>query len=75
MPMGAGLAALGAVRRCGQRDAGPIGVPAVAQRWHRQARPRSVADLVGSCDCYSLSYSDLDEAVAALDELSRATDV
>ena len=36
---------------------------------------RLVADLVGSCDCYSLSYSDLDEAVAALDELSRATDV
>ena len=36
---------------------------------------RLVADLVGSCDCYSLSYSDLDEAVAALDELSLATDV
>lgn len=36
---------------------------------------RLVADLVGSCDCYSLSYSDLDEALAALDELSLATDV
>ncbi len=40
-----------------------------------EAAFRLVADLVGSCDCYSLSYSDLDEAVAALDELSRATDV
>ncbi|MEF8699367.1 MAG: HprK-related kinase A [Candidatus Accumulibacter sp. UW26] len=32
---------------------------------------RLVADMVDHCDCYSLSYSDLDEAVAALDELSR----
>lgn len=32
---------------------------------------RLVADMVRACDCYSLSYSDLDEAIAALDELSR----
>ena len=28
-----------------------------------------VADMVGSCDCYSLRYSDLGEAVAALENL------
>lgn len=33
-----------------------------------------VADMVRSSDCYSLSYSNLDDAVAALDELSRAID-
>jgi hypothetical protein len=27
--------------------------------------------MVRACDCYALSYSDLDEAIAALDELSR----
>lgn len=35
---------------------------------------RLVADLVRSSDCYSLSYSNLDEAIAALDELSRTID-
>lgn len=35
---------------------------------------RLVTDMVDACDCYSLVYSDLDEAVAALDELSRTTD-
>lgn len=35
---------------------------------------RLVAEMVRSCDCYSLSYSDLDEAVAALDNLSRSVD-
>ena len=34
---------------------------------------RLVADMVRTCDCYSLIYSDLDEAIAALDELSRPT--
>ena len=33
-----------------------------------------VANMVRSSDCYSLSYSDLDEAIAALDQLSRAID-
>ena len=35
---------------------------------------RLVADMVRACDCYSLRYSDLDEAVTALDKLSRPTD-
>ncbi len=35
---------------------------------------RLVAEMVRSSDCYSLSYSDLDEAVAALDELAGAVD-
>ena len=35
---------------------------------------RLVAEMVRTSDCYSLSYSDLDEAVAALDELSNAVD-
>lgn len=35
---------------------------------------RLVADMVRGSDCYSLIYSDLDEAVAALDELSHAVD-
>lgn len=35
---------------------------------------RLVADMVRTCDCYSLIYSDLNEAVNTLDELSRAID-
>lgn len=35
---------------------------------------RLVTEMVRSCDCFSLSYSDLDEAVAALGELSGAGD-
>ena len=35
---------------------------------------RLVTDMVNSCDCYSLVYSNLDEAVSAFDELSRTTD-
>jgi HprK-related kinase A len=35
---------------------------------------RLVADMVRACDCYSLRYSDLDEAVAALDTLCRSAD-
>ena len=31
-----------------------------------------VADMVRNCNCYSLRYSDLGEAVAALDSLSRS---
>ncbi len=30
---------------------------------------RLVGQMIAGCDCYSLSYSDLDEAVAALGEL------
>lgn len=33
-----------------------------------------VSDMVERCDCYSLSYSDLDEAVAAFDGLSATGD-
>ena len=33
---------------------------------------RLVSEMVRSCDSYSLIYSDLDEAVTALDELSRS---
>lgn len=33
-----------------------------------------VADMVRSCECYSLSYSDLDDAVGALDTLCRSAD-
>lgn len=36
---------------------------------------RLVADMVGACDCHSLTYSDLDEAVDALDRLYRDADV
>lgn len=36
---------------------------------------RLVSEIVRSCDSYSLIYSDLDEAVNALDELSGASDV
>jgi len=35
---------------------------------------RLVANMVRTCDCYSLRYSDLDEAVTALDKLSRSID-
>ena len=35
---------------------------------------RLVSEMVRSCDSYSLIYSDLDEAVNALDELSRTGD-
>jgi HprK-related kinase A len=35
---------------------------------------RLVTDMVRACDSYSLRYSDLDEAVASLDTLSRAID-
>ena len=35
---------------------------------------RLVINMVNSCDCYSLRYSNLDEAMAALDELSRSFD-
>lgn len=35
---------------------------------------RLVAEMVERCDCYALSYSDLAEAVAALDDLSLAAD-
>ena len=35
---------------------------------------RLVAEMVERCDCYALSYSDLAEAVAALDDLSPAAD-
>jgi len=31
-----------------------------------------VADMVDACDCYSLCYSDLDEAIRALGELADA---
>lgn len=34
----------------------------------------SVARMVDACDCYSLVYSDLTEALAALDEITRLTD-
>lgn len=34
-----------------------------------------VARMVEECDCYALSYSALDEAIAALDDLARAADV
>ncbi|AFL76095.1 HprK-related kinase A [Thiocystis violascens] len=34
-----------------------------------------VARMVDDCDCYSLIYSDLPEAIAALDELTRASNV
>ncbi|HPT49566.1 MAG TPA: HprK-related kinase A [Accumulibacter sp.] len=33
-----------------------------------------VIDMVRSCDCFSLSYSKLDEAIAALDDLSGRVD-
>jgi HprK-related kinase A len=32
-----------------------------------------VGQMVNDCDCYSLIYSDLDEALKALDELTRIT--
>ncbi|MTW21186.1 HprK-related kinase A [Allochromatium palmeri] len=32
-----------------------------------------VGQMVNDCDCYSLIYSDLDEALKALDELTRTT--
>jgi HprK-related kinase A len=35
---------------------------------------RLVREMVRSCDSYSLTYSDLDEAVSALDQLSRSVD-
>ncbi len=35
---------------------------------------RLVTDMVRSCDCFSLSYSDLDEALAALDDLTGGGD-
>lgn len=35
---------------------------------------RLVADMVRTCDCYSLRYSDLDEAVTTLEKLSRSID-
>jgi HprK-related kinase A len=35
---------------------------------------RLVDDMVRACDCYSLSYSDLGDAVPALDNLSRSSD-
>ncbi|NEX23486.1 HprK-related kinase A [Thiorhodococcus mannitoliphagus] len=33
-----------------------------------------VGRMVDACDCYSLVYSDLDQAIKALDELTRAAD-
>jgi hypothetical protein len=33
-----------------------------------------VAGMVDACDCYSLCYSDLDEAIGALGDLSAARD-
>lgn len=39
-----------------------------------EAAFRLVADVVRACDCYSLVYSDLNEAIPALDELSNAMD-
>jgi HprK-related kinase A len=35
---------------------------------------RLVGDMVRTCDCYSLSYSDLNQALAALDELAGSGD-
>ncbi len=35
---------------------------------------RLVTDMVKACDCHSLVYSDLSEAVAAIDALTRPTD-
>ena len=35
---------------------------------------RLVTDMVKACDCHSLVYSDLSEAVAAIDALTRSTD-
>lgn len=32
---------------------------------------RLVSEMVGRCDCHSLVYSDLDEAIAALDDLAQ----
>ncbi len=34
---------------------------------------RLVTEMVRHCDCYSLVYSDLDEAMATLDALARDT--
>ena len=39
-----------------------------------EAAFRLVTDLVNACDCYSLVYSNLDEAVNAFEELARTTD-
>jgi len=33
---------------------------------------RLVTDMVKDCDCYSLVYSDLNQAVTAIDELTRS---
>ncbi len=33
-----------------------------------------VRDMVRSCDCYALTYSDLDEAIAAIDTLGERAD-
>ena len=33
---------------------------------------RLVTEMVRACDCYSLRYSDLDEAVNAIDALTRS---
>jgi hypothetical protein len=35
---------------------------------------RLVTDMVHACDCYSLVYSDLNEAIPALDELCNSMD-
>jgi len=35
---------------------------------------RLVTDMVKACDCHSLVYSDLSEAIAAIDALTRPTD-
>ena len=35
---------------------------------------RLVGDMVRACECFSLTYSDLDEAVTALDRLTRGAD-
>jgi len=34
---------------------------------------RLVTEMVGNCDCFSLVYSDLDEAITALGELARSS--
>ncbi|WP_300340603.1 HprK-related kinase A [Accumulibacter sp.] len=39
-----------------------------------EAAFRLVTDMIRSCDSYSLIYSDLDEAVSAIDQLSRTGD-
>ena len=39
-----------------------------------EAAFRVVTEMVRACDCYSLVYSNLDEAISAFDELARTAD-